>query len=392
MKWFILLGLVLSSSAFVKRDVGTNLFTPGKEFVYDFTLWANAGSDDYVGFASTFNITGDLHVSSTGSTVNVKLDGIKFGAHNGVFDYKKFPEFSMKAYDQLKPLMEPFSIQVSNGKAKGIILNKNVDEWAHNIKRGIATALQLDLSKIDITKADNFVVDEETVVGDCQTDYVVVPGEDDNHAPLNKAQVRKFRTHARCNDMPRRFRKPGVSVHYCPDDNSRDVLNSTGFAVYDLEVQGGNLVAKQIKVGSTVIYNIFGVDGHTQFSFSKMVMRLKSSNSGSVAGPSNAQNYDDLRFEFENDLKEDEDIKKPQPFFFHHKGYDLDAAGQNKAEDKLIENIKKIHQSLESVEVYKDVKEFHKVSPFSLIPFVAAMDYEHLKEVYGKVKGGDETE
>jgi hypothetical protein len=392
MKWFVLLGLVLSSSAFVKRDVGTNLFTPGKEFIYDFTLYSQAGSADYVSFASTFNITGDLHVSSTGNTINVKLDHIMFGAHNGEFDHTHLPEYTMKAYDQLKPLSEPFSIKVSNGKAQQIVLNKNVDEWAHNIKRGIATALQLDLAKIDITKADHFDSQEETVVGDCKTDYIVIPGEDDNHTPLNKAQVRKFRSHVDCNDMPKRYRKPGVSIQYCPDDNSRDVLNSTAFAVYELEIQSGNLVAKHIKVGSTVIYNVFGVDGHTQFSFTKMNLILKSSNSGSVAAPSNAKTYEDLKFEFENDVKEDEDLKAPRPFFFHHKGQDLDSAGQNKAADQLIANIKKIHQSLESPDVYKDVKEFHKVSPFSLLPFVTALDYQHLKDTYTKVKGGDETE
>lgn len=393
MKWFVLLGLVvLSSSALVKRDVGTNLFTPGKEYIYDFTIFSHAGSADYVSFASTFNITGDLHVSSTGSVINVRLDGIKFGAHNGEFDFMHLPEYSMKAYDQLKPLSEPFSVKVSNGKATGIVLNKNIDEWAHNIKRGIATALQLDLAKIDITKSDIFDTQEETVVGDCKTNYIVVPGEDDNHTPLNKAQVRKYRTHAECNDMPRRFRKPGVSIQYCADDNSRDVLNSTAFAVYELEIQSGNLVAKEIKVGSTIIYNVFGVEGHTQHSFTKMNMILKSTGSGSVASPANAKTYEDLKFEFENDIKEDEDLKTPQPFFFHHKGQDLDSAGQNRAADQLIANIKKIHQSLESPEVYKDTKEFHKVSPFSLMPFVTALDYQHLKDTYNKVKGGDETE
>jgi hypothetical protein len=392
MKWFVLLGLVLSSSAFAKRDVGTNLFTPGKEFIYDFTIWSHAGSADYVSFASTFNISGDLHVSSSGNVINAKLDNIKFGAHNGEFDPMHQPEYSMKAYDQLKPLSEPFSIKVSNGKAQGIILNKNIDEWAHNIKRGIATALQLDLAKIDITKADHFDSQEETVVGDCKTDYIVIPGEDDNHAPLNKAQVRKFRSHADCNDMPKRYRKPGVSIQHCADDNSRDVLNSTAFAVYDLEIVGGSLVAKNIKVGSTIIYNVFGVEGITQHSFTKLNMILKSSNSGSVSGPSNAKTYEDLKFEFENDVKEDEDLKTPKPFFFHHKGQDLDSAGQNAAADKLIANIKKIHQSLETPEVYKDTKEFHKVSPFSLMPFVTALDYQHLKDTYNKVKGGDATE
>lgn len=392
MKWFVLLGLVLSSSAFVKRDVGTNLFAPGKEYIYDFSILSQAGSSDYVSFASTFNITGELHVQNAGSLLNVKLQNIKFGAHNGEFDFQNPPAIAQKAYQQLAPLSEPFSVKVEGGKAKGIVLNSNVDEWAHNIKRGIATALQLDLSKIEISKADNFVTEEETVVGDCITDYVVIPGIEDNKAQVTKAQVRKYRSHSKCTDLPRRIRKPGVSVEYCPDDNSRDVLNSTGFGVYDLEIDSGSLVAKNIKVGSFLVYNIFGVDGHTQHSYTNLQLTLKNVAAGSVAGPANAKNFEDLRFAFENDMDEDEDIKSPKPFFFHHKDADLDAAGQNKAEDQLIANIKKLHQSLESVEVYENTKDFHKISPFSLIPFVSAMDYDHLKEVLGKIKGGDETE
>lgn len=80
---------------------------------------------------------------------------------------------------------------------------------------------------------------------------------------------------------------------------------------------------------------VFGVDGHTQHSFTKLNMILKSVGSGSVASPSNAQTYDDLKFEFENDVKEDEDLKAPKPFFFHHKGQDLDSAGQNRAADQV---------------------------------------------------------
>ncbi|KAF8600429.1 hypothetical protein BDV93DRAFT_559403 [Ceratobasidium sp. AG-I] len=42
----------------------------------------------YVGFASVFNITGNLHsiVQQNGNTINVRLDDIKFGAYNGELD------------------------------------------------------------------------------------------------------------------------------------------------------------------------------------------------------------------------------------------------------------------------------------------------------------------
>ena len=58
----------------VEANVGTNLFTPGKEYVYHFSISASAGSQDYVDFSSAFNITGDLHVQNTGNTLNVKID------------------------------------------------------------------------------------------------------------------------------------------------------------------------------------------------------------------------------------------------------------------------------------------------------------------------------
>lgn len=130
----VITGLVLSSSAsIVKRDVGTNLFAPGKEFVYDFSLSSHAGSKDYVSFASTFNITGDLHVQNTGNVLNVKLTDIKFGLYNGEMDYTNLPHINMKAFDQLKPLSEPFSVQLDNGKVR-ISLNNTMHAFQKYVK------------------------------------------------------------------------------------------------------------------------------------------------------------------------------------------------------------------------------------------------------------------
>lgn len=58
-------GLVLSSSAFVKRDVGTALFQSGKEYVYSYSATLMAGSEDYLSFASAVNLTGELHIQGT---------------------------------------------------------------------------------------------------------------------------------------------------------------------------------------------------------------------------------------------------------------------------------------------------------------------------------------
>lgn len=131
---------------------------------------------------------------------------------------------------------------------------------------------------------------------------------------------------------------------------------------------------------------------HIILWYSRINAVLKEVKDGSVAGPSNGAEANHLEYVFENDNDEDEDLKSPKPFFFHHHDADLDAAGQNKASAKLVENIQKIHQSLENIQVYKDIEEFHKVSPFSIIPYVSALDYTHLKQVEQQLKGGDLTE
>jgi len=51
-----------------------------------------------------------------------------------------------------------------------------------------------------------------------------------------------------------------------------------------------------------------------------------------------------------------------------------------------------MHDSLESIEVFKDTTDFHRVSPFVVVPIVSAMDYDHLKKAYEHFKAGDETE
>lgn len=388
MKWYapvLILGLVLGSSAFVKRDAGAALFQSGKEYIYNYQATVSAGSKDFVGFSSVFNITALLHVQQNGNLINVKLDDIKFGAYNGEFSYADHPEYTLKAYPELEPLSKPFQVKVDHGKVKGIVLDDEVPEWAHNIKRGIASNLQLDLAQINFNQASSFTVDEDSIAGDCPTHYVVVPDVKVTH-------VRKYRQDSQCTDRPRQVRAPGIGVMYCPDDRSRDLLNSTAFGVYDLEMKDGSLVVTKIKHGSTIVFHPLGVDGHTQYSASIVYMSLKTIASGTVAGPAHAHTHQHVHFVFNQQVKEDEDLKKPTPFFFHVKDVELDQATQTKAVEQLKENIKKMADSLDSIAVYKDLKDFHKVSPFSIIPLVSNLDYDHLTQVLNELKAGDVTE
>lgn len=99
----LLLALPLSSLC-----EGIFPFLTGKEHTYPVKADITAGTEDYVAFASTFNITGVLHVQNTGNLLNIKLDDIKFGAYNGEFD---LTPSSVSTQVSLAPLLETREIR-----------------------------------------------------------------------------------------------------------------------------------------------------------------------------------------------------------------------------------------------------------------------------------------
>ncbi|OXA36580.1 Vitellogenin-5 [Folsomia candida] len=335
MKWLLLFALVLSSSAFVKRDVGTNLFTPGKEFIYGFTILSLVGSDDYVKSSSTFNISGIYISLPTEMTLM-----------SNWMTLRSEPTMASLILQTIRtnlsyPMVFVTYLILGLLQAKGIVLDKNSDEWAKTSREVLPPPFNLTLVKL---------ISRNLIASSLRR-------EDDNRVLRNNAQVRKF--------------GPTHNVKILLADS--DVLNSTSFSVYDLEIQEGNLVAKNIHVGSSVAYMIF------------VQLWIRST-------PIQSQNFQRFESVFENDVKEDEDLGNPVPSFSITKVLIL-ILRQTKAADQLLTNIKKMHNSFDTAELYKDVKEFHKVSPFSLLPFVSALNYQHIKDTYdNKVKGGDATE
>jgi hypothetical protein len=62
-------------------------------------------------------------------------------------------------------------------------------------------------------------------------------------------------------------RRPGFTVQHCPDENSRDVYNSSYWAVYDVTNRDGAPTITKVQSGGSVLYQIFGSRGHQQYSF-----------------------------------------------------------------------------------------------------------------------------
>lgn len=56
-------------------------------------------------------------------------------------------------------------------------------------------------------------------MGDCKTDYLVVPLS--SEGGVQNTQIRKYRSHEGCANLPRISRVPGVAYHDCRDAETR---------------------------------------------------------------------------------------------------------------------------------------------------------------------------
>lgn len=106
----------------------------GREYVYTYTSSVTAGSEDYLSFASSFNITGKARIQKTSDTlIKVKLDDIKFGAYNGQWNYFPQPEYESKAFQELNPLTEPFQVQLDSNNLVSyklrLLFRKNLSNY-----------------------------------------------------------------------------------------------------------------------------------------------------------------------------------------------------------------------------------------------------------------------
>lgn len=373
----LLLGLIVGSST-------AAYISTGKEYTYSYVTSMTAGSDDYTSFASSFNISGKVRVQkATATLLKVKLDDVKFGAHNGPHSFMPGDQFETKAYQELNPLTEPFHVQLStDGLITGIILSQSVPEWARNIQRGLAGTLQVQDKKNEGT---NYVTEEKTVNGECPvTNQVIV-----QNAERKEIQLRKYTAHQDCQNRAIHIRKPGIPANHCPDDNTKDVYNSSYWAFYDVETRDGEATISKVQFGSSLLYQLFGSKGHRQYSFawsSFDLLEVKASGFSKIADPADAKTFDNLRYVFEYDLDDDEEPSEAHPFFFHYKDAIKDDASLNTVVDNIHENLHKLANSLEDAKIFDDVKEFHKTSPFQMLPLLSALNYNQLQVVYNKVK------
>ncbi|GLV31872.1 crossveinless d [Carabus blaptoides fortunei] len=143
----------------------------GQEYVYSYTgvvRAKNSGSDVY---ASQWNMAGKLIMQSNGDDIVMKYDDIISSIFNG--DLKNLKNAEEKIIpEEAHKLYLPFVVHYhKNGSALSLSHQPDDALWSLNMKRAIASIIQLDTENTDHLHEKKFY--EESIYGNCEAEYTV---------------------------------------------------------------------------------------------------------------------------------------------------------------------------------------------------------------------------
>ncbi|KDR09150.1 uncharacterized protein LOC110838941 isoform X2 [Zootermopsis nevadensis] len=255
----LLLPLVVSTVASLE------LWLPGREVVYRYETSLEAGTIFPVATVSQWNMTGKLVVQGAGHMAVVQLQDLKVSMYNGprIHDTQVV---ETPLPEQASQLLQQFIIHYDAGQIIGLSVKAGEDEWAINMKRGLASLLQLDLSHL---QSAAFISAENSHYGHCDVEYSVQRQSNEMLA------VRKFVNFSSCMDFP--VKKFGYVQKVCPSGAAQETVSSGSVRAYVLEPSGpaGHLVIHSIQADGVTHLQHFGVQSDSYVLWSWVGLYLQ---------------------------------------------------------------------------------------------------------------------
>ncbi|RLU25125.1 hypothetical protein DMN91_003217 [Ooceraea biroi] len=246
----------------IAGNVAQNLFESGKEYVYFYDATSNTGVLVPSNAASSWSLRGKLVIQAEDDYVTVQLQSLKTSMWNG--NVKESSE-DINIYDDALELLKPFQLSYN----KGLIENFSVEAepvWATNIKRSIAGILQLDL--LNLKKEVAFHATEINHYGQCDIDYVVSPGEENQHV------IRKSLDPRMCIGHPCR-NWSNVPKVQCTDEDQNLILKSSE-RIYKLRSDGSVHNIISVNASGSIYVTPFQNMGEAHYHFVQQTIQLSS--------------------------------------------------------------------------------------------------------------------
>ncbi|KAH6941089.1 hypothetical protein HPB50_013287 [Hyalomma asiaticum] len=194
MKVLVAVALLLSAEAVAG-------FENGKEYVYNYEGKIQTINLDQPRHTNGFAFRSKISMQPKGDLTFFKVSDFVVDIFHGEAIDLKTHTFHFQPHEQLNNYLErPFAAAFKDGKFEHAELGKDEPLWSHNIKKGIISLFQLDLSKRSQInpEGNEFVVAEDGLTGLCQTTYVLSEGGEG-------LEVIKIKDMEKCEHRPYHF-------------------------------------------------------------------------------------------------------------------------------------------------------------------------------------------
>ncbi|XP_017887185.1 uncharacterized protein LOC108629205 [Ceratina calcarata] len=383
----VLLGILAAAHAVPAH------FPHGKVVTYQYIADAKAGVVEPSLHASQFGIEGLLHIHHdvTDPTLRnayyVTLTDVKHGMHNGHMDPDHMPVTHPIA-DVANAIQNPFLIVFDeNGHLQGVKLMENEPVWSKNMKKSIASMLQLDLANIHLQtpiKHHSFITHEDTIHGTCEVAYNVHAMDQLHPTSSNVFVVTKMHEPSNCTHFNHQ-----VFNHAEPEQchiEQQDGFTTASRRVFEIEHHDHDILIKKLVSYGVVNYLpwLAKLEAHYLMTNQTLILDNVSADVPHTVNFQNVPIVRDLAFE------------KPQTQYVPQADIDV-THGRHSV--KLNELVVKLRKMLDEAAGYLKESHLEKKQPDwkhgqtinRLLNIMSYMNVETLEQVWNEVKNAKDT-
>ncbi|XP_014484680.1 PREDICTED: uncharacterized protein LOC106749573 [Dinoponera quadriceps] len=251
-----------------------------KTVIYNYYAYVKAGLIEPAQYNSQFALSGQLHVKKDVSdpTLNhayyVKFQDVKYGMHNGVVRHQPV-EMVRELGEAAQQIQEPFLIVYDEtGKFVGIKVSETESGWSRNIKQGIASMMQLDLSHLPtpIKSSHAFVKTENTIHGTCHVAYNVQPKVPERSETSNVFVVTKLHDVKNCSHFVQRV----FDLTDCEKCHveSVDDMTTSAKRVFEIESHENGIFIRNMVAHSVISYFPYNARSEAHYLMTNTTLSL----------------------------------------------------------------------------------------------------------------------
>nr|QGV11548.1 Vg1 [Tetrastichus brontispae] len=266
LKCVITLRMALVLCVLLAARTVEGIFTPGKEYVYEYEAVSSSGVFVPSKSQSSWGFSGSLIVKAYDDEVLIRFQDLKTKVSNGPEELVMKDDGINVDVPAVADLLKPFAIQYKNGRVDNFSVETNEAVWATNIKRSVAGILQVDLVALDTQSA--FHSTEVNHYGECIIEYIVIIESDNKRILRKSVDPRTCKGHSQ--------RAWSIVPHMpCPNADQNPVLK-TSERFYEVSIVNNKSQFLSINASGEIYIQPFQSLGEAHFLTATQKMRFIS--------------------------------------------------------------------------------------------------------------------